>query len=123
MDVHNSEGNSLRNTLLFAEPVERQQLLESCITEQLARVLRTPVSKLDIAQPLINMGLDSLMAVELSNRLKSERGVDVPTMKILQGLSISQLVELVLEQLALTRIIPSVPLSAELSEEMEEITL
>jgi hypothetical protein len=41
-------------------------------------------------------------------------------MKLMQGPSISQLAELLLEQLALTQIIMSVPPSSELNEDEEE---
>jgi len=122
-EVHPSEGDWLYNAFLSATPAKLEQLLLSRITEQVARVLGIADTDLDIAQPLTQLGLDSLMAVELTNRIKSEMGMNLPTAEIMQGLGISQLVELLLEQLALTRIVKSVPLSAELSEEMEEITL
>ncbi|MGB7711449.1 MAG: SDR family NAD(P)-dependent oxidoreductase [Microcoleus sp.] len=115
-----NQGDSLRNALMAAEPAERQQLLESRLCEQVARVLGTSATKLDSSKPLTNLGLDSLMAVELSNRIKSDLSVDVPTMKLMRGPSISQLAELLLEQLALTQIIMSVPPSSELNEDEEE---
>lgn len=93
------EGDSLINTILAAEPAERQQLLVSCISEQVAKVLLTSASKLDIEQPLTALGLDSLMAVDLSNRINNELGVDIPTVKLIQGPSIAQLAAQVSEQL------------------------
>jgi acyl carrier protein len=93
------EGDSLINSILAAEPAERQPLVASCISEQVARVLLTSTHKLDIEQPLTALGLDSLMAVELSNRIKNELGVDVPTVKLIQGPSIAQLATQVSEQL------------------------
>ncbi|MCC5624540.1 SDR family NAD(P)-dependent oxidoreductase, partial [Nostoc sp. CHAB 5715] len=89
-DNGKAEGDSPVKSILAAEPAERQQLLESCIREQVARVLLSSASKLDIEQPLTALGLDSLMAVELSNRIKNELGVDVSTVKLIQGPSIGQ---------------------------------
>jgi acyl carrier protein len=115
-----NKGDSFYNALIESEPADRQQLLESRLCEQVARVLGTSAAKLDSSKPLTNLGLDSLMAVELSNRIKSDLSVDVPTMKLMRGPSISQLAEQLLEQLALTQITMSVPPSSELNEDEEE---
>jgi len=91
--VVNGEGRavSLISAILAVEPAERQQLLESHIREQLARVLGTSASKLDVERPLHDMRLDSLMAVEMRNRIQTELGVDVPAVKFMEGLSITGL--------------------------------
>ncbi len=95
-----SSVDSLPNALMAAEPAERQQLLESRLSEQVARVLGTSAAKLNSSKPLTNLGLDSLMAVELSNRIKSDLAVNVPTIKLMRGPSISQLAKDLADQLA-----------------------
>jgi acyl carrier protein len=57
------------------------------------------VSKLDIQQPLSSAGIDSLMAVELKNRIEADFGVILPLAKFLQGPSVVQLAKKVLGQL------------------------
>ena len=74
-------------------------LLQSYLGEQVARVLGLSISKLDVQQPLSNLGLDSLMAVELKNRIAVDLGVDVPMVKFLQDFSVAQAATQVLEQL------------------------
>ena len=86
--------------LLAAEPAERRRLLQSYLSEQVARVLGLAASKLDLQQPLSNLGLDSLMAVELKNRIAVDLKVNVPVVKFLQGFSVDQAVTQVLDQLA-----------------------
>jgi NAD(P)-dependent dehydrogenase (short-subunit alcohol dehydrogenase family) len=88
-----------RNAILDAAPVERPQMLESYVNEQVARVLGLSTSQLDIQQPLTNLGLDSLMAVELKNRISADLGVNVPMVKFLQGFSVAQAATLLLDQL------------------------
>jgi NAD(P)-dependent dehydrogenase (short-subunit alcohol dehydrogenase family) len=88
-----------RNAILDAAPVERAQMLESYVNEQVARVLGLSPSQLDIQQPLTNLGLDSLMAVELKNRISADLGVNVPMVKFLQGFSVAQAATLLLDQL------------------------
>jgi hypothetical protein len=51
-------------------------------------------------QPLLNLGLDSLMAVEIGNQIQAMVGVEVPTMKFMEGLSIAGLSIYVIEQLS-----------------------
>ncbi len=65
----------LRNTLLAAEAGQRQQLLEDYLKQQLGEVLRLAPSRIDRQTPLSTLGLDSLMALELRNRL--EAGAEV----------------------------------------------
>jgi NAD(P)-dependent dehydrogenase (short-subunit alcohol dehydrogenase family)/acyl carrier protein len=51
---------------------ERPQIVEMVVRRVVARVLRMPESSIDAAQPLGELGLDSLMGVELRNRLEAE---------------------------------------------------
>jgi acyl carrier protein len=88
-----------RSAILDAAPADRGQLLQSYVTEQVARVLGLSPSQLDIQQPLTNLGLDSLMAVELKNRISANLGVNVPMVKFLQGFSVAQAASQLLEQL------------------------
>jgi phthiocerol/phenolphthiocerol synthesis type-I polyketide synthase D len=65
---------------------------------------------LDLQQPLSQLGLDSLMAVELKNRIALDLKVNVPVVKFLQGLSVEQAVTEVLDQLAREAADPTRPL-------------
>ena len=88
-----------RDALLAAQPQERHRLLQSYLSEQVARVLGLSASRLDVHQPLSNLGLDSLMAVELKNRIALDLGVNVPMVKFLQGPSVEEAAAYLFEQL------------------------
>jgi myxalamid-type polyketide synthase MxaE and MxaD len=103
-----------REALLAAGPGERRQLLQSYVSEQVARVLGLSPSKLDPQQPLSHLGLDSLMAVELKNRIAVDLKVNVPVVKFLEGFSVDQAVTQVLGQLAAETANPVLPLAAAL---------
>jgi acyl carrier protein len=100
-----------KDVFLAAEPAERWQLLHSYLRDQVARVLGLSPSKLDVQQPLSRLGLDSLMAVELKNRIAVDLEVNVPVVKFLQGFSVDQAVTEVLDQLAAEVANPTTPLS------------
>jgi len=93
-------NNARRDSLLAAEPGERRQLLQSYLSDQVARVLGLSPYNLDVERPLSHLGLDSLMAVELKNRIAVDLKVNVPVVKFLQGFSVDQAVSQVLDQLA-----------------------
>jgi phthiocerol/phenolphthiocerol synthesis type-I polyketide synthase D len=74
-------------------------LLEAYLAEKVAAVLRLPLAKIDVEQPLTALGLDSLMAIELKNNIELELGVHIPIVAFLQGPSIRQFAAQLLELL------------------------
>ena len=90
---------SFRPKVLSATPEDRLQLVEDYICEQVAQVFGTTANKIDRETPLTQIGLDSLMAIELMNRLESSLGISLPMAKFLQGPNISQLAVAVLDLL------------------------
>jgi acyl carrier protein len=91
--------NPVRSAILATRPEDRQQLLEDYFREQIARVLEVPESELNVHQRLIDLGLDSLMAMELEYLIKTDLGVEISMVTFLQGPSIAQLVTDVLHSL------------------------
>jgi acyl transferase domain-containing protein len=67
------------------------------LVEQLAALLEMPPDELNVRKPLSQVGISSLVAVELRNRVSSELGVALPVVKLLGGYSLEELVESVVE--------------------------
>jgi len=109
-----------RSALLAAEPAARRQLLQSYLTELVARVLGLSASKLDIQQPLSNLGLDSLMAVELKNRIAVDLGVNVPMVTFLLGPSVEQAMPQLLHLLTSETPTSSVSLASAIANRLGE---
>jgi myxalamid-type polyketide synthase MxaE and MxaD len=82
-----------------ADPEERRELLESELRERVSNVLGLSPSKLDVQKPLVEMGMDSLMGVELKNQIESELGVTLSLIELLQGASISRLASVLADKL------------------------
>ena len=95
-----------RSRILAAEPSQRYSLVVTYIQEQIAKALGLSAAQLDIDQPLNYVGLDSLMAVELRNQLKSELGVEVSVVQFMEGFSTASLASQVVEQLTLKQAQP-----------------
>ncbi|MBW4636528.1 MAG: type I polyketide synthase [Iphinoe sp. HA4291-MV1] len=82
-----------------ASTEKRQSLLITYLQQQIAKAVGITTSELNIDEPLNQMGLDSLMVIELRNRLRAELGVDISVAKFLDGLSVLGLTKLVSEQI------------------------
>ncbi len=68
-----------------------RQMVEEYVRQEVSRVLKIAEARLDTQALLTRLGLDSLMAVELTNRLENGLGRPVPVVKLLAGASIAQL--------------------------------
>jgi acyl transferase domain-containing protein len=107
----NGKQSLNREMLLALDPAERQPLLESYLCEQLSRILGLPPSKLDVSQRLNRLGIDSLMAIEMKNRVEVDLRVIIPMVKLLRGLSIATYATEILEQLSTNT--PATPVPVE----------
>ena len=92
-----SEG--LREAILTADPNSRVQLVRSFVLGRTARVLGASPLMLDADRPLAEMGLDSLMGVELMLEIESGLGVSLPHFAPSQEVTIDSVVESVVEML------------------------
>jgi phthiocerol/phenolphthiocerol synthesis type-I polyketide synthase C len=81
----------LRDGLRRAGSEERQRLLETYLRDQVAIKLGLAPSRLDIEQPLSQLGVDSLVATELRTQMDRDLGIVVPVVELLDGPSIAKL--------------------------------
>lgn len=78
-DVANETGDaaqSLRRELESSAPDRQFDLLRTHVLEQLGRVLRIDPKRIDASATFISFGVDSLMSLELRNRLQASLGID-----------------------------------------------
>ncbi len=109
--------------LVAASAEQRQPLIEAFLVEQTARVLRCSPSKVDVQQPLTQLGIDSLMAVELKNRVEGDLGLTLPVTALLQGPSLAHLGARLMTQLPEPIAVPANSKVDELSDDAVESLL
>ncbi len=71
-------SGTLRREVEAARAGERPELLRRRVAEQVAKVLRIDPGRVGTATPFRAMGFDSLLALELRNRLEESAGVSLP---------------------------------------------
>jgi NADPH:quinone reductase-like Zn-dependent oxidoreductase len=90
---------SYLRAILEAEAADLPALLETYIREHLARAIGTSPARIDSQQSLRSLGLDSLIALEVRNRINADLGISVPLPRLMQSESISILAGYVTERL------------------------
>jgi NAD(P)-dependent dehydrogenase (short-subunit alcohol dehydrogenase family) len=74
-------------------PEERAKMVASTLVETVAAVLRIGPKKLDHTQSLFNMGVDSMMAMELQGAIEKKIGVKLSALELMNGNSFAQLIQ------------------------------
>jgi acyl transferase domain-containing protein/aryl carrier-like protein len=121
---NNGVGSDIVKQLSCVGFNKRLKFLTAYLQAQIAKVLELHSShQPDPHQSLNELGLDSLMGIELKNWIKTDLGLDIPLQSYSEGLSITQLASNLLQQFALASLIQSEPLSNEFSNDVEEITI
>ena len=92
-------GESARERILNAPSDARSQLLRDFLQQQIAAVVGSSVEALDTSVPIISLGIDSLMAVEIRNRVDKHLRLNMLVASILEGPSILQMAQTLGEQL------------------------
>jgi NADPH:quinone reductase-like Zn-dependent oxidoreductase/NADP-dependent 3-hydroxy acid dehydrogenase YdfG/acyl carrier protein len=88
-------GNAtdLRRELERMEPADLLETLKGLLKEEIGTILRVAPEKLDENRSLLEVGMDSLMGVELMTSLETNLGISIPIMALSEGPTISRLAE------------------------------
>jgi malonyl CoA-acyl carrier protein transacylase/NAD(P)-dependent dehydrogenase (short-subunit alcohol dehydrogenase family)/acyl carrier protein len=92
---------SVADSLSQLPAEERFAIVELMLAEQVAQTLRIPVERVDPKRPLTDMGIDSLMTVELQIAINMTFGIELSALELTRGFSISQLTTPILERMGI----------------------
>lgn len=98
---HEDEGGG-EDIQRMLEELDDGELLErfvDMLKHEVCEILRLPPARLDAQRPLQEMGLDSLMSVELVVALEERFGIRLPVMELSDSSSIDKLAARLLELL------------------------
>jgi aryl carrier-like protein len=91
-----------------AQPHERQALVADFISQQIAEVTQQERARLPLDVSLTEIGLDSLMLVELRNRVQAGLGVPIALKTLAQQSSLEAFAARLLEEMSLQSLLSAV---------------
>jgi NADPH:quinone reductase-like Zn-dependent oxidoreductase/SAM-dependent methyltransferase/acyl carrier protein len=84
-----------RNKIESAAPAEKETVIAQAVREVVGSVLRIKPDTLRDDQPLTDLGLDSLMGVEIENSLEAAIGIALPPTSLMRARTIGQIAPLI----------------------------
>lgn len=94
-----SNGDDIQRLLLKLNDEELTELFAELLKQEISEILRMPTSKIDSSRPLQELGLDSLMSVELVVAVEERFGIRLPVMELSGSSSIAKLTVRIIELL------------------------
>ncbi len=98
---------------------ERRTQVEGYLRTHVARVLELPPSQVEVATPFTQLGLDSLMGLELKKAIESDFNVVIPVVKFFEGVGVRQLTDELTRQLGEAAQAPAAPDAGALDASLE----
>ncbi|MBH0236606.1 type I polyketide synthase [Methylobrevis albus] len=81
------------------EPAQAMKLVADILAGEVSRILRLPAEEIEITRPLTEIGMDSLMALELRMAAEQRLGVDIPLLSLANGAALGDIARKVVERL------------------------
>jgi acyl transferase domain-containing protein/NADPH:quinone reductase-like Zn-dependent oxidoreductase/SAM-dependent methyltransferase/acyl carrier protein len=105
IEGHETPGavSDYRQRIESAAPEEVEGIVGQAVRDAVASVLRVKPETLRDDQPLTDLGLDSLMGVEIENTLDASLGVALPPASLTRARTIGQIVSLIAEYMGAKR--------------------
>ncbi len=116
-------GNDWRAKIQAASAEDRNGVIGEAVRDVVGSVLRVKPDSLREDQPLTDLGLDSLMGVEIETMLESSIGVALPPTSLMRARTIGQIATLIAEQMGSEADGPAKPVVDEVATSSEEIDL
>lgn len=89
----------LREMLANKSADEAREIVTDLLAAELGRILRLSAEEIDANRPLAELGMDSLMSVEMHMRLETRMGVDLPIIAITNVRTLRELSDSVIARL------------------------
>jgi acyl carrier protein len=97
-----SDDNNFEDLQRLVAELSDEELLSTVtglLAQEVGEILRISPEKIDVTRQMSEMGLDSLMAVELATAIQSRFGVDLPVMTLSDSPTVAKIADLIVKQL------------------------
>jgi thioester reductase-like protein len=101
-DARNQTDAAIITQVIEAPESERLGLVEKFLIRNVANVLGTDESQIDLTISLTHMGLDSLMSIELINSLKTQMNLSLAVSDVLSSSTLQAVALVILEKIMAT---------------------
>ena len=94
IDADTGDAGSEIDVRAMIDGLDRTKAIETVanlLAGEIARILRLPADEIDRHRPLAEIGMDSLMALELRMAAEQRLGIDIPLMSIANGATLSDI--------------------------------
>jgi hypothetical protein len=125
-EARGPRASELRAALARISREESLALLERFLSREVGHVLRLAPSRIERSAPFAHLGLDSLMMLELRNRIRFDVGVDLSPVILMRHDHVGALAPYLLERLSLEHLLDEVCASTDettTGEDMESGTI
>lgn len=78
---------------------EVKEILQQLLIEEIAQILRLPAERIPVDRSLYDIGMDSLMGVELVLSIENRFGINLPMMALSEGPTIARITERLVQML------------------------
>jgi amino acid adenylation domain-containing protein len=85
-----------REDFLTLSNEEQQKQIEEIILSEVSQVLRIPKNKIDLGKSFTQLGMDSIMAIELKNNIERILNIEIEISALLSGPNINDLIGIAL---------------------------
>ena len=97
-----SAGADYRAALMSIPAPERLPMLSTAMVELVAASLHVPADKINPRQPLAELGIDSLVALELQSAINGKLGMQISVLQLIKGGNIEEMAAMLLQKLTAT---------------------
>ncbi|MBV9300237.1 MAG: SDR family NAD(P)-dependent oxidoreductase, partial [Verrucomicrobia bacterium] len=111
--------DDLRLKIESAAPEELEGIIGQAVREAVGAVLRVKADALRDDQPLTDLGLDSLMGIEIENSIEGALGVALPQASLIRARTIGQITALIAEHMGAKRAGGAFPATAAMKGVLE----
>ncbi len=92
------DGEDIHALLAGKPPEEARDIVQALVAQQVGQILCMAADRIDPARSLHDLGMDSLMAVELALGLEKRFGIQLPAMMLGEGPTVERVAKAIIER-------------------------